>query len=799
MSRSLVIVESPTKARTINKYLGSDYDVRSCMGHVRDLPEHELGVDVEHEFRPKYTVLEGKEKIVRELRSLGKQAATVYLATDPDREGEAIAWHVAQVMGLPVQAARRITFHEITRSAIQQAISQPHDIDMRKVDAQQARRVLDRLVGYQVSPLLWKTVRRGLSAGRVQSVALRMVCDREEVIERFVPEEYWTIGVLLDNGRISFEADLWKVDGEHAKVPDEEHAQALAKEIEGTTFAIEKIETRRQKRRPAPPFITSTLEQEASRKYQMPSFVTMRVAQQLYEGIEAGGETTGLITYMRTDSTRVADEAMQAAREYVAARYGAEYRPARANVYKSRETAQEAHEAIRPTSVERSPDDIKDFLTRDQLRLYRLIWNRFVASQMVPQELDVTTVTAAGGRLALRARMTIEAFDGFTRVYSEGRDEGPGEEVEHPIPRALLEAWKRAPGQPEKEPDLAGYAATNVTPEQQFTKPPSRYTEATLIKELEANGIGRPSTYAQIVVTILERTYVAKAEGQLKPTDLGRVVSRILVSQFPDLFNVEFTAQMEGELDRIEQGDDHWKKMLADFYGDFQRTLARAMEQRAEIKKSTIEETSETCEKCGRPMVVRFGPRGKFLSCSGFPECKNARPLAAKDAEPTPVPDVKCPVCGGPMVLRNGRFGEFLACERYPECRGTSPIPTGVNCPRPDCGGRLVMRSSKRGRRFYGCENYPNCDVVYWDRPVPIEEPDPASGLRFKLEKVARDGSTRLVSAAYPPAQGRRRAASAEQGGASSRSASEKATGEDASSETKRTRAPRRGTRRRSP
>ncbi len=753
MSRSLVIVESPTKARTISKFLGRDFDVRSSMGHVRDLPSRDLGVDIESGFLPEYTILDGKEKIVKELRQLGSKADMVYLATDPDREGEAIAWHVAEIMNLPIDKARRITFHEITRTAIHHALEQPGTIDMKKVDAQQARRVLDRIVGYQVSPLLWKTVRRGLSAGRVQSVALRMICEREDEIDAFVPEEYWTVCVLLANGEISFEADLSKVDGRKPKIGDEATAKEIKDAIAATKFDVASIEKKRQKRRPSPPFITSTLQQEASRKLGMPAAITMRVAQQLYEGIEVGGEQTGLITYMRTDSTNIANEALDAARSFIDGQFGAEYLPKRPNRYRNARGAQEAHEAIRPTLLDHPPQTLKETLTRDQFRLYRLIWNRFIASQMNPQELDITTVKMSGGRFELQTSASVVAFDGFTRVYLEGRDDEE-EEVEHTIPLALLEAWDAATekGTVKKEPRLLGYNPDKVVPDQHFTKPPARFSEATLIKELESEGIGRPSTYAQIISTILDRNYVDKNQGRLSPTDLGRVVNRILVSQFPNLFNVEFTARMEDELDKVEQGNDHWKEMLGEFYGQFEKALSAAMDKRKELKESTLEKSDEVCEKCGRPMVIRFGPRGKFLSCSGFPECKNAKPIE-EEGSGEPYPGVECPVCGGQMRMRNGRFGDFLACMNYPECKGTMPIPTGVACPNPECEGHLVVKTSRRGKRFYGCDQYPKCETTYWDKPVPLSEPDPESGLLFKLEKVKRDGTTEYRSAQYPPPQ----------------------------------------------
>ena len=755
MSRSLVVVESPTKVKTISKFLGKDYDVTSCMGHIRDLPQKELGVDIEKGFKPKYQTLPGKQKVIKDLKSRGDAVDTVFLATDADREGEAIAWHVAQVMKLSEEKTRRISFHEITRDAIVKSLQSPGTIDMRKVDAQQARRVLDRLVGYQVSPLLWRTVRKGLSAGRVQSVALRLICEREEEIEAFKPEEYWKVLVLLDNTSLSFEADLWKVDGKKAKIGDEEQATAIVTELGEQQFTVTDITKKRQKRRPAPPFITSTLQQEASRKLNMPPQFAMRVAQQLYEGVEVDGESVGLITYMRTDSTTIANEAVSSVRDHILQRYGKDYLPSRPVAYKNRSSAQEAHEAIRPTSMTRPPESIEDYLSPEQLRLYRLIWRRFVACQMKPQELDVTTVTIDGGRFSLRSSASVEAFDGYTRVYSEGRDEEP-EEEEHPIPRALLDAWDTKTA-PESQKMLDGYKTTEIKPTQHFTKPPARYTEATIVKEMEARGIGRPSTYANIIGTIIDRNYVEKKEKRLLPTELGRIVKKILVEQFPQLFNTEFTAEMEEELDKIEQGDDHWKDMLSEFYGDFQKTLESAMERRAEIKEAAIEKTDKVCTECGQPMVVRFGPRGKFYGCSGYPQCKNTEPFETEEMqEPVPFPGVNCPVCDSGMVRRQGPYGEFLACEHYPECKGTRPIPTGVACPKPDCPGQLVIKTSRRGKKFYGCDQYPECDVVYWDLPVPLEEPDPESGLMFKLEKTTREG-TRLISAQYPPPVSRRK------------------------------------------
>ncbi|HOS63987.1 MAG TPA: type I DNA topoisomerase [Candidatus Latescibacteria bacterium] len=764
MPRSLVIVESPAKARTINKVLGREFDVRSSMGHVRDLPENSLGVNVEEDFLPQYEVLPSKRKIVNELRMAGKNAERVYLATDPDREGEAIAWHIAEVMRLGKNRTRRITFHEITPRAIKEALDHPTELDMHKVDAQQARRVLDRLVGYQVSPLLWQTVRKGLSAGRVQSVALRMVCEREEEVLAFKPREYWTVLVALKNGAVAFEADLWKVDGKLAKIPDEAHAKALVEELTRGQFGVVSLERKRQKRRAFPPFITSTLQQEAARKLGFSTRMTMSVAQELYEGVEVKGELTGLITYMRTDSTHLAPEAVSAARQYIAETYGKEYVPARPNVFRNSKSAQEAHEAIRPTSMDRPPEAVQGELSRDQFRLYQLIWNRFVSSQMEAQELDVTELVAAGGRFQLRTTASVVAFDGFTRVYLEGQDEEK-EEQEHPIPRELIAAWDRTEQGAKRsaEPLLNGYAPAKVLPEQHFTKPPSRFTEATLVKELESRGIGRPSTYAQIISTILDREYVARKEGKLVPTELGKIVNRILSSQFPDIFNSEFTAKMEEELDRVEQGSDHWKSVLKEFYSGFEATLSSAMKRRSEIKKLTVEQSDRVCEKCGKPMVVRLGPRGRFLACSGFPECRNTVALDTEAAPPEiPVPDgVTCPKCGSGMTVRNGRYGVYLACEKYPSCRGARPIPTGVPCPRPGCNGELVIRTSKRGKHYYACDQA-GCTVLYWDKPVPLPEPDPATGLKFQLEKTRRDGTTIVSPGVYPPPALRRRSTAAE-------------------------------------
>ncbi len=720
----LVIVESQGKVETINKFLGKKFKVAACMGHVRDLPRRDLGVDPEDGFKPKYVEVKDRAAVVKKLRALSKTADAIYLATDPDREGEAIAWHVTEVLKSD-REIHRVTFNEITKDAVRSAIADPEKIDMRKVDAQQARRVLDRLVGYKVSPVLWSTVRKGLSAGRVQSVALRIICERQAEIDAFEPEEFWRIAVsLVRDGESDpiLQTNLWRIDGKTKRIPNEETAKSHIEAIAKQSFSVKSLVKKPQKRRPSPPFITSTLQQEASRKMGYTAQRTMVVAQQLYEGIEVEGGREGLITYMRTDSTRIADEAVAAIRDYIDKRYGQKYLPNRPAIYKNRSNAQDAHEAVRPTNLDRGPESLKNVLEKDQLKLYTLIWNRFVSSQMVPMEVDVTTVQMEGGPYVLRAIDHVMTFDGFSAIYAEGKDDEDDERKDK-IPADLAEGQR--------------FDASKIAPEQKFTEPPPRYTEATLVKQLEAEEIGRPSTYASIVSTILEREYIEKSGSSMFPTELGIVVNRILVENFDRFFDTKFTASMERELDNIEQGNDHWQEMLSEFYSDFEKSLDAAKERKAELKELVVEQTDEVCEECGKPMVIRWGRRGKFLACTGFPDCRTTKSLDEEDG-PQPT-DYVCDECNAPMVMRTGRRGRFLSCSRYPECKTTRSIPTGVTC--PECGeGELSEKSSKKGRTFYGCERYPDCKHAMWDKPVPT--PCPQCDAKFVIEKTDRSGET---------------------------------------------------------
>jgi DNA topoisomerase-1 len=663
LAKALVIVESPAKAKTIEKFLGGQYRVAASMGHLRDLPKSQMGVDVERGFTPKYITIRGKGAIVAELRDKAQKAGRVLLATDPDREGEAISWHLCHLLGLPPDERLRITFHEVTRDAVRRALEAPRPVERRLVEAQQARRILDRLVGYMLSPLLWRKVRGGLSAGRVQSVAVRLVCDREAEIAAFVPEEYWTLMARLHpaDGGGEVVARYWGEEGQRRELKSRDEVDALLAELADAAFAVAKVQRRERRRNPAPPFTTASLQQEAARKLGFTVRRTMRVAQELYEGLEVKGQRLGLVTYIRTDSTRVAAEAVEAARSYIESRWGRAFASPRTGA--AREGAQDAHEAIRPTSVLLTPDEVAGDLGRDQLRLYRLIWERFVASQMAAAVYDAVTVDIAAGRHTFRATGSTVKFPGFTVLYVEGRDEAPR--------RATAE-------EPEEEralPDLRPGERLSLRafePEQHFTEPPPRYTEATLVRALEEKGIGRPSTYAPIIETIQQREYVKKVDRHFVPTELGTVVTDLLKQYFPSVVDVEFTAALEAELDRIESGERHWQDVLAAFYGPFAETLRRAEREIGHVDLPE-EKTEEVCEACGRPMVIRRGRFGPFLACSGYPECRSTRPLVEK---------------------------------------------VGVPCPR--CGGDLVVRRSRRGRTFYGCRNYPACDFVSWERPAGI-------------------------------------------------------------------------------
>ncbi len=811
MAKNLVIVESPAKAKTINKYLGKDYLVKASIGHIKDLPSKGLGVDVEHDFEPTYELIpdskkRNNKKIVAELKKAAKEADAIYLAADPDREGEAICQHLAEeiVPKRPAKPAFRVMFNEITKRAVNEAFEHPRQIDGNLVEAQQARRVLDRLVGYKVSPLLCRTIGGRLSAGRVQSVALRMVVEREREIEQFVKTEYWTIGAnVAAKLPPAFDSRLFKVGDQTVKtsgfdqdlkkneiqIQTQAQADEFVSEAQQQSFVVSDVTTKERKRNPVPPFITSKLQQEASRKLGFAVKKTMMVAQKLYEGVELGDEgSVGLITYMRTDSTRVSDAALGEVRDYINQQYGNNYLPEKAVHYRSKKDAQDAHEAIRPSEVARTPDSLANYLKPDELKLYRLIWQRFVASQMTAAIFDQTTIDIQAGRFIFRATGSVQKFDGFLKIYQEGRDEKPEDDDEAERSLPLVEKGETL-------------KLNSITPEQHFTEPPPRYTEATLVKALEEKGIGRPSTYAAIMSTIQEREYVEKIQSRFHPTALGKTVNDLLIEGgFDDLFNETYTARMEEELDEIEDGKLEWTKALREFYNKFEGDLKEFQHYIKEIKEKnvptdevclkcntpgmvqkwgrfgsylkclnceatrdaeppantagsdgaaasdgagTAEETEpEVCELCGKPMQMKRGRFGPFLGCTGYPECRNIRKIGKTGvAAPPPVPlDEKCPVDGAQLVKRFGRFGEFISCSNYPKCKYIKQETVGVSCPRPGCKGEIVVKKSKRGKAFYGCSEYPNCNVVYWDKPVV--DTCPQCNAPFLLEKTTKKEGT---------------------------------------------------------
>ncbi len=718
--KSLVIVESPAKARTLSGILGSKYDVQASVGHVRDLPKSQLGVNIEEDFAPRYIVPREKKEVVKKLKESAKSASFIYLATDPDREGEAISWHLAEAMALEPGRYQRVEFHEITADAVREAFNHPREIDMHLVDAQQGRRVLDRLVGYKVSPILWQKIRRGLSAGRVQSVALKIVVDREREIEAFVPQEYWTIDTRLakqaDPDERAFTAKLAAIPGQKkAEIGDGELAATITADLEAAAYTVREVRKKQQSRKPAPPFTTSTLQQEASRRYGFSAKRTMAVAQQLYEGLTIPGEgQVGLITYMRTDSLNIAEVARTEVRGFIGDRYGAEFVPEQPRMYKTKtKGAQEAHEAIRPTSAVRDPASMKKSLTPDQQKLYTLIWQRFLACQMadaifdqVSVDVDATVATQPSPYL-LRATASHMRFAGFRQVYIEGRDtEDEDEDTERSLPDLTADDLLRL---------------LEVKPDQHFTEPPPRFTEATLVKALEENGIGRPSTYASIMSTIQDRGYVKKDGRALRPQEVGFIVSDMLTENFPGVVDAGFTARMEDELDDVANGERPWPPVIREFY----EPLAKELEAAGAIER-VEQQTDEKCEKCEKPMIVRWGRFGQFLACSGFPECKNTKPFG-EEAEQAAITDEKCDLCEAPMTVKRGRFGAFLACSKYPDCKGARPIlkKVGVDCPKD--GGDIVEKRSRKGRTFYSCANYPNCDFTSWSRPLTTPCPDCAS------------------------------------------------------------------------
>lgn len=720
MGKDLIIVESPAKVKTIKKFLGGNYAVHASVGHVRDLPTSELGVDEANGFAPRYQVIDGKQKVVSALKEAAAKADNVYLAPDPDREGEAIAWHVAELIRDKNTNIRRIQFNEITARAVKEALENPRELNRNLFDAQQARRVLDRLVGYKLSPLLWKKVKRGISAGRVQSVALRLIVDRENERRAFNPEEYWLFRARLAGAAPPpFRADLHKLHGKKPAIGSAEDAAAVEAAMHGQPFVVTGIDEKERQRQPQPPFITSTLQQSASQRLGYSAKRTMNIAQRLYEGVELGeAGTVALITYMRTDSVRIADEARDAAREFIAATWGGDHLPAKARQFKTKGGAQDAHEAIRPVDVGVTPDSVRHLLPPDQYQLYRLVWQRFVASQMAAARFHDTTVTIVCGPVEWRAKGERLLFPGFLAASPQKDAAAEGEET--------------AGGDLPKLSVGEELQALSVEKEQKFTQPPARYTEASLVRELEERGIGRPSTYAAIISTLLDRDYARLEEKHFAPTDLGAVVCDLLTGHFTTLMDVDFTAQMEGSLDKVAEGDLDWVKLLEDFTGGFNPVLERAAQAMDTVKGGLP--SGIDCELCGKPMVIKFGKAGTFLACSGYPACRNTKNFTRDEKgniqveqklreEPEKVGT--CPQCGSDLVLKKARTGSrFIACTKYPDCTYTAPFSTGVPCPREGCDGVLVEKSSKRGKIFYSCSTYPKCDYALWDWPVPGPCPD---------------------------------------------------------------------------
>ena len=723
-STNLVIVESPSKAKTIGKYLGNNYTVKASMGHLRDLPKSTMGVDLEHDFTPKYIPVSGKEELIKELKKAASAADAVYLATDPDREGEAISWHLKELLNLPDSKTYRVTFNEITQKVVKESIEHPRQIDYDLVDAQQARRILDRIVGYQLSPLLWKKVRRGLSAGRVQSVATRLVVDRENEIRAFVPQEYWSLDVKLDRiGKVGSFLAHYHGEDKKRELGSEAEVMAIIDDITGKTFTVTNVKKAEKKRTAAPPFTTSTLQQEASRKLNMTPKRTMAIAQQLYEGVDVAGEgTLGLITYMRTDSLRLSDEAMDAAAAFITNRYGKQYYYGKHHVFKTKGNAQDAHEAIRPTHVELDPERIQESLTKEQYKLYKLIWSRFLASQMACAVFDTVSIdTECAGHIFRSSHQSMR-FPGFIAVYEEGRDD-EAEAVESPLPDLAVG-------------DEASIA--DIQKEQHFTQPPARFTEATLVKAMEEKGVGRPSTYASIVSTIQDREYVVKNEKRLAPTPLGEVVNSLMVDRFNDIVDVDFTANMESRLDEVEEGKRNWKEVLGDFYGGFKEELTAA--ESAERLKVPEEESDEICDICGKRMVVKMGRFGKFLACPGWPECKSTKPIVER------MPG-RCPLCGSGMLKKKSKKGyAYYACEKGAECGFMSwDVPTEHDCPQ--CGQTMFKKSGKgRNKPFCineKCENFlPEDKRGYYKKKTEGEEEQPAKKTAAKKTTARKKKET---------------------------------------------------------
>ena len=723
---NLVIVESPSKASTIKGYLGSNYKVIASKGHVRDLPKSSLGVDIENGFEPHYINIRGKGDLIKDIRKEAKNANKVFLATDPDREGEAISWHLAQALGIPVEDTLRVTFNEVTKTAVKAAIKEPRHIDMNLVDAQQARRILDRIVGYKISPFLWKNVRSGLSAGRVQSVATRIICEREDEIRSFVPVEYWTIDASLATGEgKDFNVRFYGNKKGRVKLSSENDVNKVLSAVNSASFKVDSIKTAKKKKLPAPPFTTSTMQQEASKKLGFQSQKIMKVAQELYEGINIGSENggvQGLITYMRTDSLRVSNDAMAEAKDYIADKYGNNYCPSSPRIYKSRATAQDAHEAIRPSRVAIEPLKIKKYLSTDQFKLYKLIWERFVASQMESALLSTVTVDCESASYIFRASGYTVDFQGYMAVYEESEDDVK-QNADEPSEQKNI----RLPAMNEGD----ALKTLSITPDKHFTEPPARYNDASLVKFLEEMGIGRPSTFATIISTIISRNYVKREGKMLVPTPTGELTNKLMIQSFPDIVNYKFTAEMESDLDGIEQGNVAMKGVLEDFWKDFERELSEANEKMKDAELDVpVEETDIICDKCGSKMVVKNGRFGKFAACPNYPQCKNTKPLVSpekeeqKEKKQQVVADFKCELCGGDMVQRSGRYGSFFACANFPACSFTKQKTRdiGVSCPK--CGSKIVMKNGKNKTVFYSCEKYPTCDFSSWDMPTDERCPD---------------------------------------------------------------------------
>ncbi|MBL7716765.1 MAG: type I DNA topoisomerase [Bdellovibrionales bacterium] len=728
--KALVIVESPSKAKTIQKYLGREYVVKASVGHIKDLPKSKLGVDPKKGFEPDYQVIPTKVKVIEELKKHSKLVPEIFLAPDPDREGEAIAWHIHEELKSKGKKIHRVLFNAITKSAILEAIKNPQKLDSDKFHAQQARRILDRLVGYKISPLLWDKVKRGISAGRVQSVALRMIVDREREVKAFKPEEYWDVEAIFSKDGVDFPTRLFKVDGKDPVMGNKGEVDDLLNALKSAKFMVESIDKKERSRKAQPPFITSRLQQEAARKLGFSAKKTMTLAQKLYEGVDLGDMgTNGLITYMRTDSVRTEPGALENLRTYIGKEYGKDYLPSEPNLYKTKKSAQDAHEAIRPTSLEFTPEKIQPFVDKDEFRLYQLIWNRFISSQMTPAVYDQTAVDVVAkdskGRVqTFRATGSVIKFPGFTKVYTESEEEdqkrkGEKKEDEDPAETRALKLPKIAEGD--------SVTHKSFDPSQHFTQPPPRFSDASLIKELEEKGIGRPSTYATILSNLVDREYVEKRENRYWPSELGVVVTDLLVQSFPDILNNEFTADMENQLDDIEEGKADWKKTLGKFWKPFEKTLETAKEQMKNVKRQEVP-TDVKCEKCSHMMVIKWGKLGSFLACSNYPECKNTQDFKKDDQGkiyivPKQFTDKKCEKCANPMVVKTGKFGTFLACSDYPNCKFTAAISIGVKC--PVCkDGDIVQKQSRYGRVFYSCGTWPKCNYALWDKPVQKECPD---------------------------------------------------------------------------